>query len=141
MRRIALFLVGFALVLGAAACGSGTIVAPTAKTVVGTLPEAGKGNAAEGKKLYTSLACQGCHTLDGTPSAGPTFKGLAGSEKKLDSGETVTADDKYLLESITDPDKLIVAGFQPGVMTSVIKPGQVSQTDALSLVTFIKTVK
>lgn len=141
MRRIALLLVGLALVLGAAACGSGTIVAPTAKTVVGTLPEAGKGNAEEGEKLYTSLACQGCHTLDGTPSAGPTLKGLAGSERKLDSGESVTADDKYLLESITDPDKLIVAGFQPGVMTSVIKPGQVSQTDALSLVAFIKTVK
>jgi cytochrome c oxidase subunit II len=141
VRRVALSLVGLALVLGAAACGSGTVVAPTAKTVVGTLPEAGKGNAAEGKKLYTSLGCQGCHTLDGTPSAGPTFKGLAGSERKLDDGKTVTADDAYLLESITDPDKQIVAGFQGGVMSSVIKPGQVSQTDAQSLVAFIKTVK
>jgi cytochrome c oxidase subunit 2 len=141
VRRIALCFIGLALALGASACGSGTIVAPTAKTVVGTLPEAGKGNAAEGKKLYTSLGCQGCHTLDGTPSAGPSFKGLAGSERKLDDGTTATADDKYLLESITDPDKLIVAGFQKGVMSSVIKPGQVSQTDAQSLVAFIKTVK
>jgi cytochrome c oxidase subunit 2 len=141
VRRVALSLVGLVLVLGAAACGSGTIVAPTAKTVVGTLAKAGKGNAAEGRKLYTSLGCQGCHTLDGTPSAGPTFKGLAGSERKLDDGKTVTADDAYLLESITDPDKQIVAGFQGGVMSSVIKPGQVSQTDAQSLIAFIKTVK
>lgn len=141
MRRFAPLLVGLFLLLGAAACGGGEVVAPTAKTVVGERPQAGKGNAAAGKKLYTSLACQGCHTLNGTGSAGPTFKGLAGSERKLTDGETVTADDEYLLESITDPDKLIVAGFQPGIMTSVIKQGQVSQTDAQSLVAFIKTVK
>jgi cytochrome c oxidase subunit II len=134
-------LLGLALVLGAAACGSGSTVAPTAKEVVGTLPKAGKGNAAEGKKLYGSLGCQGCHTLNGTPSAGPSFKGLYGSKRKLDNGQTITADDKYLLESIMDPDKQIAAGFKSGVMSSVIKPGQVSQSDAQSLIAFIKTVK
>jgi cytochrome c oxidase subunit II len=141
MRRAALLLVAIALVLGAAACGSGTIVLPTAKTVVGSLPTAGKGNAAEGKKLYVSLGCNGCHTLDGTKSAGPTFKGLYGRETKLDNGQTVKADDAYLLESIRDPDAKIVAGFQKGVMSAVIKPGQVSESDSRSLIAFIKTVK
>jgi cytochrome c oxidase subunit 2 len=141
MRRAAPFLAGIALVLGAAACGSGTIVAPTATTVVGSLPQPGKGNAAEGKRLYASLGCNGCHTLDGSASAGPTFKGLFGRETKLDNGQTVKADDKYLLESIVDPDAKIVAGFQKGVMSAVIKPGQVSQSDAQSLIAFIKTVK
>jgi cytochrome c551/c552 len=141
MRTGVPILFGLALLLGAAACGSGTVVSPTAKEVVGTLPEEGKGDPAEGKKLYTSLGCAGCHTLNGTPSAGPTFKGLADSERKLENGETVTADDKYLLESITDPDKQIADGFQRGIMSSVIKPGQVSQSDARSLVAFIKTVK
>ena len=141
MRRAAPVLLALAVLLGGSACGSGSIVLPTAKTVVGALPKPGKGNAAAGKKLYTSLGCQGCHSLNGAKGAGPTFKGLAGSQVKLDSGQTVKADDNYLLESITDPDKQIVAGFQPGVMTSVIKPGQVSETDASSLVAFIKTVK
>ena len=141
MRGAAAILIGFVLLLGAVACGSGSVVAPTAKTVVGSLPKAGTGNVADGKKLYASLGCQGCHTLDGTRSVGPTFKGLAGSARKLDNGETTKADDEYLLESITDPDKQIVAGFQPGVMSQVIKPGQVSRADALSLVAFIKTVK
>lgn len=140
MRRAALLLVALGLLFGLAACGSGTIAAPTGK-VIGTLPTEGKGNAAEGKKLYVSLACQACHSLDGAQSAGPTFKGLYGTERKLADGSTVTADDAYLLESITDPDKQIVAGFQPGIMSSTIKPGQVSQSDARSLVEFIKTVK
>jgi cytochrome c oxidase subunit II len=142
MRRAALGLLALGLALGGAACGAGSVVAPTARTVVGSLPTTGgQASAAQGKKLYTSLGCQGCHTLDGAKSAGPTFKGLAGSQVKLTNGQTVTANDDYLAESITDPDKDIVSGFSAGIMSSVIKPGQVSQTDAASLVAFIKTVK
>ena len=60
---------------------------------------------------------------------------------QLTNGQTVTADDAYLLESIVDPDKQIVKGFQPGVMTSVIPKGQVSEADAKQLVDFIKNQK
>jgi cytochrome c oxidase subunit 2 len=141
MRRALPVLIGLALLLGAAACGSGSVVAPTAKTVVGTLPKAGKGNAAEGKKLYTSLGCVGCHSLDGKKGVGPALNGVIGRETKLDNGQTVTADEQYVIESITDPDKQIVAGFQRGVMSSAIKPGQVSQQDAQSLVAYLKTTK
>ena len=141
MRRLIPLFLAPALLLGASACGSGTIVSPTAKEVVGTVPQESKGDPAEGKRLYTSLGCAGCHSLDGTPGAGPTFKGVAGSERTLEGGQTVTADDKYLLESITDPDKQILDGFQRGVMSAVVKPGQVSQSDARSLVAYIKTVK
>jgi mono/diheme cytochrome c family protein len=94
-----------------------------------------------GMGLYASLGCQGCHSLDGSPSSGPTFKGLGGSTVKLTNGQAVKADDKYLLESILDPDKLIVTGYQPGVMSAVIKKGQVSPTDAKTLVDFIKQQK
>ena len=94
-----------------------------------------------GMGLYASLGCQGCHSLDGSPSSGPTFKGLAGSTVKLTNGQTVKADDPYLLESILDPDKLIVAGFQPGVMSAVVQKGQVSEADAKTLVDFIKDQK
>ena len=47
---------------------------------------------------------------------------------QLSNGQTVIADDAYLLESILDPDKLIVKGYQPGVMSSVIKPHTVPRT-------------
>jgi mono/diheme cytochrome c family protein len=99
------------------------------------------GDAAHGKTLYTSLGCIGCHTLNGAKGAGPTFKGLAGSQVKLSDGTTVTADDAYLLESIRDPDKQVVAGYTKGIMSSVIKPGQVSAADAADLIAFIKQQK
>jgi mono/diheme cytochrome c family protein len=94
-----------------------------------------------GMGLYVSLGCQGCHSLDGSPSSGPTFKGLFGSTHKLTNGQTVEADEQYLLDSIIDPDKQIVAGYQPGVMSAVITKGQVSQADAKTLVDFIKRQK
>src|SRR5207247_3885423 len=95
-----------------------------------TSAPAPKGDAGHGKMLYASLGCQGCHTIDGSKGAGPTFKGLFGSKVKLTSGQTVTADMAYLLEAILDPDKQIVQGYQPGVMSAVIPKGQVSQADA-----------
>jgi cytochrome c oxidase subunit 2 len=94
-----------------------------------------------GMGLYASLGCQGCHSLDGSPSSGPTFKGLFGSTVKLTNGQSVKADQQYLLESILDPDKQIVAGYQPGVMSAVVKKGSVSQADAKTLVDFIKKQK
>jgi mono/diheme cytochrome c family protein len=94
-----------------------------------------------GQGLYASLGCQGCHSLDGSKSTGPTFKGLFGSKVQLTNGKTVTADDKYLIDSIVDPDLDIVKGYQPGVMTTVIKKGQISQDQAKELVDFIKQQK
>ena len=94
-----------------------------------------------GEGLYASLGCQGCHSLDGSKSTGPTFKGLFGSKVQLANGKTVTADEKYLLDSIIDPDLDIVQGYQPGVMTSVIKKGQVPKDQAQQLVDFIKQQK
>ena len=99
------------------------------------------GNAANGKALYTSLGCQGCHSSNGSKGTGPTFKGLAGSKVQLSDGTTVAADDAYLTESIRDPDKQIVSGYQPHIMSSAIKPGQVSETQAADLVAFIHSVK
>jgi cytochrome c oxidase subunit 2 len=97
--------------------------------------------ASGGQGLYASLGCQSCHSLDGSKSTGPTFKGLYGSKVQLTNGKTVTADEKYLLDSIIDPDLDIVKGYQPGVMTSVIKKGQVPKDQAQQLVDFIKQQK
>jgi len=98
------------------------------------------GDAARGKILYTSLTCDGCHTLAGTRGTGPTFKGLAGSQVKLKSGKTVTADEDYLYESIETPNKELVSTYS-ALMESAIKPHAVSQQDARDLIAFIKTVR
>jgi cytochrome c2 len=102
---------------------------------------AASGDAAKGKALYSSLGCVGCHSLDGSKGTGPTFKGLYGQTTKLTNGQSVKADMAYVLESILAPDKQIVAGYSPGIMSAVIKPGAVSQADAQALVAYIKTLK
>lgn len=109
--------------------------------VSGAVGPALPGLAGKGQKLYASLGCQGCHTTDGSKSTGPSFKGLYGRQTKLTTGQSVSADMAYLLDSIRDPDKQIVSGYQPGIMSSAIKKGAVSVADAKALIAFIKTLK
>jgi cytochrome c oxidase subunit 2 len=109
-----------------------------------TSPPAGGGGgglAATGAKLYESLGCSACHSITGAKGVGPTFKGLYGSKVQLSTGQTVTAVDAYLLESILDPDKQIVKGFPKGVMSATIAPGSVSMANAKALIAFIKSKK
>ena len=95
----------------------------------------------KGAQLFSSLGCQGCHSLSGAKGIGPALNGVFGSKVKLANGQTVTADEAYLTESIEDPDAKIVAGFRPGVMSAAIKPHSVSKADAQALVAYLKQQK
>ena len=114
---------------------------PTTGQTTTTGPTPSGGDAAKGESLYTSLGCGSCHSIDGSSGVGPTVKGLFGAEVQLTDGKTVTADDAYLLEAIEDPDAEIVEGYQPGIMTGVIKPHQIAEADARDLIAYIKTLK
>lgn len=82
------------------------------ETTVTTAPvEFDPDSAARGALLAESKGCLQCHTVDGTPSTGPTWKGLAGSSRPITTGESVIADDNYLLDSIVDPSLQVVQGF------------------------------
>ena len=94
-----------------------------------------------GEGLYATLGCQGCHSIDGSASSGPTFKGLFDSMVTLTNGQKVKADEKYLLDSILDADTQIVQGYQPGVMSAVVPKGSIPQDKAQELVDYIKTLK
>ncbi len=83
-------------------------------------PETRGGLVERGEQLFARYACASCHSVDGSPGAGPTVKGLAGSRVRLDDGTTVTADDAYLAESVTDPDAKVVEGYRKGVMTAAV---------------------
>lgn len=67
---------------------------------------------AKGELLVKANGCLGCHSINGTPLVGPTWKGLYGSQVELADGSTVTADDAFLIESILQPAAKIVAGFE-----------------------------
>lgn len=96
--------------------------------------------ADRGKALYTSKACIGCHSLDGTKTVGPSFKGLYGHEAELADGSKVKVDDEYIKSSIINPNGQIVAGFAPGLMPPNFKD-LLSEQDIGDLIEFIKSVK
>jgi len=98
---------------------------------------------AQGRSLYQSDGCSACHSLSGSPGVGPTWKGLAGSQVKLTSGQTVTASDAYLSAKIADPRRTTVAGFPAGVMASAIAGDNLASkpADIRALVAFIKSLK
>lgn len=96
---------------------------------------------AQGKALAANKGCTGCHTLDGTKSTGPTWKGLAGSKVHQTDGTTITATDSYLVNVIEDPTILKVVGYDPSLMASYVPPGSISHSQAIALAAYIKTIK
>ncbi len=69
-----------------------------------------------GAKLARRSGCATCHSLDGSPHPGPTWKGLYGQRRVLANGQEVVADEAYLLRSIVEPDAEIAQGFAKGMM-------------------------
>lgn len=64
-----------------------------------------------GRAVAEANGCGSCHSVDGARSMGPTWQGLAGSEVRLEGGETVVADAAYLEQAIRDPRSQVRAGF------------------------------
>ncbi len=91
-----------------------------------------------GEALAASTGCVACHTADGTELVGPSWQGIYGSDRVLESGETVVADDAYLTESIVEPLAKVVAGFQP-----VMPEGygdQLSDQDLADIIAYIESL-
>jgi len=93
--------------------------------------------AAGGQKLFNELACVTCHRPD-SQGRGPILDGLFGKPVKLASGETATANEEYIRESIVAPAARIVAGYQPVMPTY---QGLVSEEGLLQLIAYIQTLK
>ena len=96
----------------------------------------GEGDAAAGEELATSNGCVTCHSTDGSTLVGPTWQGLYGSEVELESGETVTADDAYITESIREPAAKIHAGFG-----NLMPPFDLDDEQIANIIAYIQTLE
>jgi mono/diheme cytochrome c family protein len=114
----------------AGGAGGGGLVVPTTPALV-----------SQGKALAQSRGCAACHTINGQPLTGPTWKGLYLSHVPQTSGGTVVATAQYLFNVIEDASTLKVTGYDATVMSEVIGPGSVSAPDAKALVAYIETLK
>jgi cytochrome c oxidase subunit 2 len=91
-----------------------------------------------GKITYERVGCNSCHTVDGSKSKGPSWKGVYGEMVKLNNGTSVLADENYLRESMMNPQAKVVQGFDPIMPTfqGLLKPNQVN-----GLVAYIESLK
>lgn len=96
----------------------------------------GEVSVARGKKLAQANACGSCHSTDGSRIIGPTWKNLYGHKVQLKDGSTVTADEAYIRESITDPSAKVVKGFPP----SMVPYDHLSESEINSLIAYIKSL-
>jgi cytochrome c oxidase subunit 2 len=96
-----------------------------------------KGGPEAGKAMVAQNGCSGCHSIDGSKLTGPTWRGLFGSQVKLENGQTVAADEAYLTEAIKDPNAKIVAGFPAGIMPHF----NLTDQQIKSIVQYIETLK
>jgi mono/diheme cytochrome c family protein len=139
MRRAAVVLGTGALLL--AGCGSGQVVLPTAKEVVGKIPKPAPpakislppGNAAKGKQLFTAQGCNACHTYRPAGSSGtigPDLDNLPSYAQKAQRGPLK----QFVAESIIHPQAYLEPGYGPQMPTSY---GSLPKKQIADLVAFL----
>jgi cytochrome c oxidase subunit 2 len=105
-----------------------------AERAAGAAEVAGESLAERGKRLAEQHGCVACHSVDGSPSVGPGWKGLWGRSETLADGSTVRVDAAYLRQSILDPAALVVMGY-PAVMP---KP-ELGEDEVAALIAYIES--
>jgi cytochrome c551/c552 len=85
---------------------------------------------AQGKTLFSSNGCSGCHTLAAAGASGSIGPDL---DKQLTSDAQAAGVplDQFVKESITDPNKYIAKGFNSGVMPTSFSSLSPNDLDAL----------
>jgi cytochrome c oxidase subunit 2 len=96
-----------------------------------------QGGPESGRALVAQNGCLACHSVDGSPLTGPTWRGLPGATVQLSDGTSIVADDAYLAQSITDPSASIVLGYQAGIMPQY----GLTEAQVNDIVSYIATLK
>jgi len=81
-------------------------------------PPSQSGGTTDAAATFKSAGCSGCHTFKpagATGTVGPDLDDLTASAAKYGKGETPA---QYVRESIVDPGKVVVSGYQNGIMPS-----------------------
>jgi len=93
--------------------------------------------AEQGKQISDSNGCNACHTVDGTKSVGPTWKGVYGTEVELGGGGKAEVDERYISDAILDPNAEVRKGFGPSMPSY---QGKLSGEDVKAIAEYIKSL-
>lgn len=91
--------------------------------------------AERGKALAADKGCTACHSDDGSPLVGPSFKGVWGRRETLETGKQVVVDEAYVTRSIKTPSADVVKGY-PDAMPQV----PVTDAEIQDLIAWLKTL-
>ncbi len=121
----------------------GKTKAPRSETVKGVKTPAAHeaAEAADGVRLIQVKGCIACHTTDGTPKIGPTFKGVFGRKETVvrDGKEReIVVDESFIKQSILQPELDRVKGFPP-IMPS--QKGVLSDAEVDAITDYLKALK
>ena len=92
--------------------------------------------AHEGARLFIAQGCSGCHASSSSVHA-PDLAGLYGRTVQLSDGRTIKADDAYIRDSILQPKRDVVAGYEP-IMPSF--DGLLDDGEIQSLTAYIRSL-
>jgi cytochrome c oxidase subunit 2 len=92
--------------------------------------------ASAGAKRFVEQACNTCHG-EQKGARGPSLSGLYGKTVRMQSGQTLPADEAYIRESIVNPQAKILEGYPPIMPTY---QGLISEEGLLQLTAYIKSL-
>ena len=90
-----------------------------------------------GYKVLDANLCLACHSIDGQPGIGPTFKGLYGRTEKLKDGSSVALNDAFIREKILHPEAKTVAGAFEQEMPKT----DLTEEEIEEVIEYIQTIK
>ena len=91
-----------------------------------------------GRTFAAQHGCFNCHTTDGRRHVGPSWASLYGHVERMQDGAMVKADPAYITESMMDPRKRVVEGYQP-VMPSF--QGEITPPETAAIIEFIRSLR
>jgi cytochrome c oxidase subunit 2 len=92
--------------------------------------------ASAGAKRFVEQACNTCHG-EQKGARGPSLSGLYGKLVRMQSGQTLLADEGYIRESIVNPQGKLLEGYPPIMPTY---QGLISEEGLLQLTAYIKSL-
>ncbi len=92
--------------------------------------------AEQGRRVFAQFGCGDCHSAT-SGKRGPALDDLFGRRVQLASGETVLADENYIRESILNPARRLVAGYEELMPTY---ERQLDEESVIALVAYLKSL-
>jgi len=104
-------------------------------------PDAGKRAEPDGAALIKIKGCIACHSLDGSPKIGPTFKNVFNKKEVVireGKEREIVVDEAFIKQTLLQPELDRVKGYPP-VMPS--QKGVLTDNEIHEIIEFLRTVR